>query len=109
MEEHLPEIYVSFRQRYPTVAGALDDLGRETEHVGSLDERTQRLVKLALAVGSLSPGAVRSNTRKALEAGESPAEIRHVAVLAITTCGFPTAIAGLGWMDEVIGPEGQGA
>jgi 4-carboxymuconolactone decarboxylase len=46
---------------------------------------------------------VRSNARKALEAGDTAAEIRHVALLAITTCGFPTAIAGLGWIEEVLG------
>jgi 4-carboxymuconolactone decarboxylase len=105
MEQHLPKIYLAFREAHPEVAKALDDLGRSTEHAGPLDARTQRLVKLALAVGSLAEGAVRSNARKALDAGDTAAEIRHVALLAITTCGFPTAIAGLGWVDEVLGPE----
>ena len=40
-----------------------------------------------------------SNVRRAL-AGATPDEIRHVALLAITTTGFPTAIAGLGWIEE---------
>ena len=61
----------------------------------------QRLVKLALAVAKESPGAVRSNVRKALEAGDSADEIRHVVLLAITTCGFPTAVACLQWVDDV--------
>jgi 4-carboxymuconolactone decarboxylase len=52
---------------------------------------------------------VRSNVRKALAAGDTAAEIRHVALLAITTCGFPTAIAGLGWIDEVLARESNGA
>ena len=92
MEQHLPKIYVAFREAHPEVANALDKLGRATEQAGPLDARTQRLVKVALAVGSLSEGAVRSNARKALEAGDTATEIRHVALLAITTCGFPTAI-----------------
>jgi 4-carboxymuconolactone decarboxylase len=103
MEQHLPKIYLAFREAHPEVATALDDLGRVTEQAGPLDARTQRLVKVALAVGSLAEGAVRSNARKALEAGDTAAEIRHVALLAITTCGFPTAIAGLGWIEEVLG------
>ena len=103
MEQHLPKIYLAFREAHPDVAMALDALGRETEQAGPLDARTQRLVKVALAVGSLAEGAVRSNARKALEAGETAAELRHVALLAITTCGFPTAIAGLGWIEEVLG------
>src|SRR6266540_3072318 len=104
MEQHLPKIYVTFRNDHPEIARALDELGRSTEQAGPLDDRTQRLVKLALAVGSLAEGAVRSNARKALAAGDTAAEIRHVALLAITTCGFPTAIAGLGWIEEVLGP-----
>ena len=102
MTDYLPDAYVGFRASYPSVASALDELARATEEAGLLDPRVLRLVKLALAVGSLSPGATRSNTRKALDAGDSPEEIRQVAVLAITTCGFPTAIAALGWIEEVL-------
>jgi alkylhydroperoxidase/carboxymuconolactone decarboxylase family protein YurZ len=32
----------------------------------------------------------------------TPDEIRHVSLLAVTTAGFPTAIAGLRWIDEVL-------
>ena len=103
LEQHLPKIYLAFRGAHPEVATALDELGRATEQGGPLDARTQRLVKLALAVGSLAEGAARSNARKALEAGDTAAEIRHVALLVITSCGFPTAIAGLGWIEEVLG------
>ena len=105
MEQHLPTVYLGFRAAIPKLAVALDELGRSTEQAGPLDARTQRLVKVALAVGSLAEGAVRSNAVQALAAGDTAAEIRHVALLAITTCGFPTAIAGLGWLDEVLGPR----
>jgi alkylhydroperoxidase/carboxymuconolactone decarboxylase family protein YurZ len=37
-----------------------------------------------------------------LEEGATAEEIRHVALLAITTAGFPTAVAGFGWIDEVL-------
>src|SRR4051794_13956075 len=104
MSDHLPDIYTSFRDQYPDVATALDGLGLATENAGPLDERTQRLVKLALAIGAESQGAVRSNVRKAIGAGDTPAEVRHVAALAITTCGFPTAIAGFRWIQDVLEP-----
>lgn len=103
--EHLPKVYVRFRQSYPAVAGALDALGTAADGAGPLDERTVRLVKLALAIGSSAEGSVRSNARKALAAGATPQELRQVAVLAITTCGFPAGIAGLGWIDEVLAAE----
>lgn len=105
MSPYLPHVYQDFRSRYPDVAGALDQLGQAGDAAGPLDEREQRLAKLGLAVGALAQGAVRSNARKALDAGATPDEIRHVALLAITTCGFPTAIAGLGWIEEVLEAE----
>src|SRR5215204_4518989 len=102
MDEHLPQIYRTFRESYPDVAIALDELAAQADRAGPLDEGTQRLVKLGMAIAAESPGAVRSNVRKALDAGHSAEEVRHVAVLAITTCGFPTAVAGTEWIEQVL-------
>jgi 4-carboxymuconolactone decarboxylase len=33
---------------------------------------------------------------------------RAVTMLAITTCGFPTAIAGLRWVEDVLAREAAG-
>jgi len=101
-DEHLPDVYVGFRGHFPDVAAALDGVGSAVDGAGPLDERTSRLVKLGIAVGAASQGAVRSNARKALAAGATAEEVRHVALLAVTTCGFPAAIAGFGWIDEVL-------
>ncbi len=102
IQDHLPDVNLKFRDGFPDVAQALDHLGEAVDASGPLDERTVRLVKLGLAIGSEAEGAVRSNTRKALAAGATADEVRQAAVLAITTCGFPTAIAGIGWVDEVL-------
>jgi alkylhydroperoxidase/carboxymuconolactone decarboxylase family protein YurZ len=103
MSDHLPEIYTRFRRDYPSVAAAQDSLAQAVSDAGGLDERTVRLVKLGIAIGALAEGSVRSNTRRALDAGASAAEVRQVALCAITTRGFPAAVAALGWIDEVIG------
>lgn len=105
--EYLPAVYQEFRDRYPAVATAQDALAREMTAAAPFDERTVRLLKLALAVGSQSEGAVRSNARKALSLGVTPDELRAVAMLAVTTCGFPTAISGLGWVDDVVAAQPQ--
>jgi 4-carboxymuconolactone decarboxylase len=102
MADHLPDIYRTFRASFPDVSDALDELAARIDRAGPLDERTRRLIKLGIAIAAQSPGAVRSNVRKALQAGDSPDEIRHVATLAITTCGFPTAVAGTEWIEEVL-------
>ena len=90
MTEYLPNVYTTFRATYPEVAGALDALGAASSAAAPLDTRTERLVKLVIAVG------------KALDVGAGSEAIRQVGVLAVTTIGFPAAIAGLGWIEEVL-------
>jgi 4-carboxymuconolactone decarboxylase len=105
VSDYLPAIYVRVREQYPEVAGALDHLARVSDGAGPLDDRSCRLVKLGIAIGALAEGAVRSNARRALDTGVTPDEIRHAAVLAITTRGFPAAVAALGWIEETLGPD----
>ena len=104
--EYLPGVYQRFRSDYPDVSNALDALGEAVDGAGPLDEKVRRLVKLGLAIGAAAEGAVRSNARKALAAGATPDEVRYVALLAVTTCGFPAAVAGIGWIDEVLSAAG---
>ena len=105
VSDYLPAIYIRVREQYPEVAGALDQLARVSDGAGPLDDRSCRLVRLGIAIGALAEGAVRSNARKALDAGVTPDEIRHAAILAITTRGFPAAVAALGWIDEALGRD----
>ncbi len=99
----LPARYVQFQKKYPGVFRAFDALGAATSEAGPLDGKCRALVKLGIAIGGQLEGAVHSHTRRALEAGCSPAEIRHVALLATTTLGFPSMIKALTWVDDVLG------
>lgn len=100
--QYLPDIYKQFNQNHPDVARLFSDLAEKCHEGGPLDDRTRRLVKLAIAIGLNSEGAVRSHTRRALEAGIPAEEIEHVLLLALTTAGFPTMIAAYKWAHEVI-------
>ncbi len=103
MEARLPKSIEEFQKRYPKIWEAFDRLGEEChENGGPLDERTRRLVKLGIAMGSQHEGAVHSAVRNAVAAGLAAEEIRHVAILAITTIGWPAAYAALKWIDETI-------
>jgi AhpD family alkylhydroperoxidase len=99
---YLPEIYQAFSERFPAVFRDYKQLGISTRQAGPLDEKTQDLVKLGIAVGTNSQGAVMSHTRKCLAAGSTPEEIVHVVLLALTTTGFPNMIAALRWVDSVL-------
>ncbi len=99
---YLPDIYKEFQQRFPEVTEAHNDLAVSCHQWGPLDEKARRLVKLGIAIGLASEGAVRSHARRALEEGFSPDELRHAVLLAITTAGYPAMIAAMKWADEVI-------
>ena len=98
----LPARYQHFEKSYPNVMRAVEALGQATQAAGPLDRKTRALVKLAIAVGALREGAVHSHTRRALEAGCAPDELRHIGVLAITTIGFPSTMATMSWLEDIL-------
>ena len=99
---YLPDIYTEFKQQFPEMAKAYDALAVKCHEWGPLDAKTRRFVKLGIAMGLNSEGGVRSHARRALEEGTSADEIRHAVLLAFTTVGFPTMIAAMKWVEEVI-------
>jgi alkylhydroperoxidase/carboxymuconolactone decarboxylase family protein YurZ len=99
--EKLPAAAGKVARAYPAVWAAYAALGKAVAEAGPLDERTRRLVKLALAIGVASEGAVHSHARRALEEGLSKPELKQVALLAIATVGLPQAVKGLTWIEDV--------
>ena len=87
---------------YPDVWENYTALGKSVADAGELDARTRRLLKLALAVGAGSEGAVHSHARQAREEGIVDADIRQVVLLAITTLGFPAAMAAYSWVNDIL-------
>lgn len=92
----------------PELWRAFQALGKATGAAGTLSEREQRLVNLALALGGDSEGATHSHARRALVEGLSADELEHVAFLAITTLGWPQAIRGLTWIRDVTRGKSRG-
>lgn len=93
---------------YPRVWESYAALGRACSQAGPIDGRTARLVKLALAIGALSEGAVHSHTRRALEEGLTKEELKQVALLAIPTLGFPQGVKALTWIEDLTDPQPGG-
>ena len=98
---YLPAIYTRFRHLFPGVKEAYAELANKCHQAGPLDERTRRLVKLGIAIGCNSEGAVKSHARRALAIGVSREEVYHAVLLSLTTVGYPAMIAALKWVDEV--------
>lgn len=99
----VPRRFKDFTRKYPTVAKSYAALGEATLAAGPLDAKTRALVKLGIAIGMQHQGATHSHVRKAVEAGATADEVRHAALLAVTTLGFPSMMAALSWVEDVAG------
>jgi alkylhydroperoxidase/carboxymuconolactone decarboxylase family protein YurZ len=99
--DELPSKAGELSEAYPDVWDAYSEFGKACSESGPIDGQTRRLVKLALAVGAQSEGAVHSHTRRGLQEEIPPETLRHVALLAAPTIGFPKAVAGLSWIDDI--------
>ena len=100
MNTELPSPVEKFEDSFSAVWEAFMQLGNECHRGGPLDEKTRRLVKVALAIGAGLEGGTHSAVRNANAAGITADEMRHVAVLSITTLGFPAAMRGLTWIND---------
>jgi alkylhydroperoxidase/carboxymuconolactone decarboxylase family protein YurZ len=94
-----PETYQAFVKRYPAIGQAWETIAQAGKN-GPLDEKTVRLVKLAIAMGALREGAVHANVRKAQAAGISREEIEQVIALAASTLGLPATVAVFSWIQD---------
>jgi 4-carboxymuconolactone decarboxylase len=103
----LPTPYESFTRRYPKIWEAYDRLGAVSHEAGPLNGKTRELLKIALSIGAKLEGAVHSHTRRAVKAGVTPAEIRHLVLLSLTTLGFPSTITAMTWVEDVLKKAGS--
>jgi 4-carboxymuconolactone decarboxylase len=104
----LPRRYSQFRDEFPAISRAYDGVSRLTDEAGPLDGKQIQLVRLAMAIGAGHEGAVHSHVRRALEAGATRDELRHVGLLALTTLGFSRMIIGMSWIDDLVGSAQEG-
>jgi 4-carboxymuconolactone decarboxylase len=90
----------AFQKKNNAVWKAFEELSKQCHHGGLLDEKTRRLVKIALAIGAGLEGGTHSAVRHAKESGVSPEEMEHVVLLAVTTLGFPAAMRAFTWIRD---------
>lgn len=97
-----PELFQKVIKRYPKIWESYERLGESVRSIKGLDERSQNLVKLGIAIGSRSEGAVHSHVRKCKKAGMSNEEIYHAGMSAITTMGWPQSMAVISWINDIL-------
>jgi alkylhydroperoxidase/carboxymuconolactone decarboxylase family protein YurZ len=97
----LPGAALRMDREHTGVWEAFQNLGEKASRAGPLDERTRRLIHLALAIAVGSEGATHSHARRASSEGIKAEELEHVAVLAITAMGWSQAMRGLTWVRDI--------
>jgi len=102
-----PKIFISVANQYIDVFDAYEKLGTSVHNAGPLDKKTRELVKLAMSCGAQKEGAVHSHTRKAIEAGCTPEEIRHVVLLLLPTLGMPSMMAAMTWVNDILDDKSE--
>ncbi|QDT02279.1 Carboxymuconolactone decarboxylase family protein [Rubripirellula lacrimiformis] len=98
----IPKRYQQMHQQHPELMQAYEAFGKAAKEAGPLSPREVALVKLAISLGSGLEGAAHSHCRKALEAGCTPDDLRHVALVSAPTIGFPTMMRARSWVEDVI-------
>lgn len=101
-KNHLPSGAGVLAAQFPEIWESYAALGERCAEAGPLNARTRHLVKIALAAGAGSEGAVHSHVRRGLAEGLDKEDIRHVALLAIPTLGLPGAVRTMTWMDDIL-------
>lgn len=98
----IPKRFKKFTEDYPEVAKAYEQMGDAVHAAGPLDDKMRALIKLAISAGARLEGAVHSHVRKAIAAGCTTDELRHVALLSLPTIGLPSMMAALSWIDDIL-------
>lgn len=101
----IPKPYKQMHRSYPDMMLAYEAFGKAAKDAGPLSDREVSLVKLAISIGAGLEGAAHSHCRKALEAGCSPEDLRHVAVVSAPTIGFPTMMRARSWVEDVLSKQ----
>ena len=92
MTKSMPGAAADLAEQHPDIWGAYSSLGKAC--------REKRLVKLALAIGANSEGAVHSHSRRARSEGIEDTALAQVALLAIGPLGLPRAVAAKTWIED---------
>ena len=101
----IPKPYKQMHLDYPDLMAAYESFGEAARSAGPLSAREVALVKLAISLGAGLEGAAHSHSRKALEAGCSPEDLRHVAILCAPTIGFPTMMRAKSCVEDVLSKQ----
>ena len=95
----LPKTFRDFVKQHPAIWKAHEQLAQACSDSGPLDRKTRELIKIGISLGAGLETATKRHALMAREHGAKNEEIYQAVLMAMTTCGHPTAMAGLQWVN----------
>ncbi len=90
-----------FKDKHGDIYEAYSTFGKAIhEDGGPLEEKTKRLIKVAVSATIGNEYSLTTHMRKAVKAGCTLDEIEHTLLLVAPTAGFPTMMRALMTMRE---------
>ena len=102
MKHKIADHYQKVKTYHPDYFEAIERLGIISKQSGPIDEKFAQLIQLGASVAIKSEGATHSHTKRALEAGATKEEIRQTILMLTATLGFPAAMAGMSWVNDIL-------
>lgn len=97
-----------FADNFPKAWESYQALEERCYKEGPLNEKTCRLIKMAVTASALMERSTKVHVGLALEAGAKPEEIRQAMLMILTSRGFPGTVIALQWAEEVIAEKKTG-
>lgn len=92
----IQENFEYFKENHGEIYEAYSSYGKAIhEDGGPLDEKTKRLMKVAISATIQNEYSLTTHIRKALKAGASLEDVEHTILLVAPTVGFPAMMKAI--------------
>lgn len=100
----MPATLDSFKQDFPAVWGAYEQLRNSCDQAGPLDTKTAELIKIGISVALEHGGGLVAHISQAKKAGAQANEIYQAILLATGLAGFPAVLAAVSTAKNYLNP-----
>lgn len=95
-----------FIEQHAEVYESYQEYGKKIDEAGGpLDEKTKRLIKVAISATIQNQYSLTTHIKKALNSGCTMEEIEHTVLLVAPTVGFPAMMKAIISIREELGEE----
>ena len=95
-----------FIEKHGDIYESYQEYGKKIHEVGGpLEEKTKRLIKVAISATIQNQYSLTTHIKKALKSGCTMEEIEHTVLLVAPTVGFPAMMKAIISIREELGEE----